>query len=249
MKRWIAVAFLCCRFWSIPPALGQSPDDQVWVEYMLNHPFANVYNVEAAFNYSTLLQSPRWREFGLTITPERSLSQHIDLQAAVMGNYAFQNQVRTTFELREMLGTRIHFTPNSRILTRMLVRFEQRNLQSQETHDWTHSHRTRVRFETVIPLNKKTMFAGDHLWYSVIDAEWFIVMDQDLQERYANRFRLRAALGYRLNYTWRFELMYTLQESKDVIDGNFVTTDNIFRFRIKHFLNKTKPSVLAGNGN
>ncbi len=55
------------------------------------------------------------------------------------------------------------------------------------------------------------MFAGDKLWYSLLDAEAFIVMDQDVEERFANRFRIRTGIGYRINYGLRLEFMYTLQ--------------------------------------
>ena len=32
---------------------GQESSNQIWNEYMFNIPFANVYNVELAANYST----------------------------------------------------------------------------------------------------------------------------------------------------------------------------------------------------
>lgn len=93
------------------------------------------------------------------------------------------------------------------------------------------------------------MFAGDNLWYLILDVEQFVVLDQDVQERFANRFRLRTGLGYRVNYGLRLEFMYTMQRSKNTIDGDFTTSDNIFRFRIKQYLNKAKPAKAQGTGN
>jgi hypothetical protein len=34
------------------------------------------------------------------------------------------------------------------------------------------------------------MFSGDKLWYSILDAEAFVVMDHDAEERFANRLRI-----------------------------------------------------------
>jgi len=229
---------------------AQSTNEQIWLEYMLNYPFANSWNIELAGTYSTVVQDPRWRAFDAQITPEYAITPNIDLMAAFLYGNTFQNEFRSTIEVREMLGTRIHFTPNRRILSRLLVRLEQRNLQDRETHEWDNSIRTRIRAETIIPLNKPTMFAGDKLWYSIIDAEAFIVMDQDVNERYANRFRIRTGIGYRINYGIRLEFMYTLQRSKSTLDGSFDSSDNIFRFRLKQFLNKAKPSkTFTGVGN
>ncbi len=220
------------------------------MEYMLNCPFANNWNIELAGTYSTVVHEPKWRALDLQVTPEYSFSQHIDLMGALLVANVFQSQSLSTFEVREMLGTRIHFTPNRKILTRLLVRFEQRNLQDEETSEWDHSKRTRIRAETIIPWNKPTMYDGDKLWYSIVDAEAFIVLDQDVKERFANRVRIRTGIGYRINYGTRLEFVYTLQRSKDIIDGGFNTTDNIFRFRLKQYLNKTKPSkTLSGVGN
>lgn len=148
-----------------------------------------------------------------------------------------------------MVGTRIHITPFSRVLTRLLLRLEQRNMHYEETDTEEQSLRGRIRLETITPLNRKTMFDGDQLWYMIADVEAFIPIDQDVKERFANRLRVRIGPGFRLNYTWRFEFVYTLQESYNTISGDLTTIDNLFRFRVKHFLNKSKPSQGQGQGN
>jgi hypothetical protein len=219
--------------------------EQLWVEYMLNYPFANIWNVEFAATLSTVLQDPRWYALDLQVTPEVALGKHIDLMGAVLVSRTYQNKSFSTLEVREMLGTRIHFTPDKRIQTRLLLRVEQRNLEDQETGEWDHSMRTRIRAEGIMPLNKPSMYAGDKLWYGILDAEAFIVMDQDVKVRFANRLRIRAGISYGL----RLEFMYTLQESKNAIDGDINTTDNIFRFRVKQYLKKSKPSKAQGTGN
>jgi len=216
---------------------------------MFNIPFANMYNMELAATYSTVLESPKWRSLEFQATPEWSISQHVDVMGAILIGSTFQNEATTTFEIREMLGARIHFTPNQRILTRLLVRFEQRNQLDQESDIWVNSHRARIRTEAIIPINKKSMFAGDKLLYSLLDVESFIVVDQNVRERFANRYRLRAGIGYRINYNFRVEFVYTLQESRNTIEGDIVTTDHIFRFRLKHYINKAKPSTSQGIDN
>jgi hypothetical protein len=246
-KRTITVFVLGCLV-TTHPAVGQT-SQQAWTEYMLNYPFANSYNLEFAATYSTVIDQPKWRSFDIQLTPEYSVTQHVDLMAALFTGSTFQSQSLSTVEIREMLGARFHFTPNKRILTRLLLRFEQRNLQDEETKEWNHSTRTRLRFETITPLNKPTMYSGDKLWYAIVDVESFIVLDQDVNERFANRFRLRTGIGYRINYSIRVEFVYTLQQSKNTIEGDFSTTDNIFRFRLKQYLRKTKPSDVSGTGN
>ena len=38
-----------------------------------------------------------------------------------------------------------------------------------------------------------------------------------------------------MNYTWRFEFLYTLMLSRDTLIGDFETSNHIFRARVKHF--------------
>lgn len=230
-------------------ARAQTINSQVWAEYMLNHPFANSWNVELAGTYSTLLESPRWRSFDLQVTPEYALTPRVDLMGALLYNRTVQYEALSSTEIRAMLGTRIHITPHSRIMTRLLLRVEQRNMFYQETGTEEQSLRGRIRLETVSAINRKTMYGGDRLWYLIADVEAFLPIDQQVNERFANRYRIRLGPGFRLNYTWRFEFLYTLQQSYNTLAGDFSTTDNLFRFRVKHYLNKAKPSRALGNGN
>lgn len=238
----ISSILTCCY-----PLHAQDKNGQTWVEYMLNYPFANSFNLENAVTYSTLLESPRWYAFDYTPSLEWSVTSHIDVIGQVVFSYTKQNDSYNTFELRPVIGSRIHITPNKRILTRVLLRLEQRNFKNLETKEWDQVYRPRIRFESIIPISHNSYYT-DKLWYGLLDAEWLFVTD-DVAERFANRFRVRAGVGYRLNYNFRFEILYMNQQSRDETEDGFVSSDNIIRFRIKHYVNKAKPSKTSGTGN
>lgn len=86
------------------------------------------------------------------------------------------------------------------------------------------------------------------MWYGIVDAE-VLFTDDEINERFANKFRLRLGVGYRLNYSYRFEFIFMNQQSRTGTDEDFTSSDNIFRFRVKHYLRKTKPSDASGVGN
>jgi hypothetical protein len=226
---------------------AQTQNQQIWCEYMVNYPFANSFNFESAFNYNTLITSPRWQEASYAGTVEYTVHQRVELLFQTTLQFTNQVESYNTFEIRPTLGTRIFFTPNKRIQTRLLTRVDQRNFKNLETDEWSQVYRPRFRAESIIPINKKTIYQ-DKLWYAMLDAEALFTTD-DVEERFANRFRLRMGGGYRLNYSLRFEFLYMLQKSKSGISDDFESSDNIFRFRIKHYLRKSKPSTAAGTGN
>ena len=89
MKKWIALTFL----FSLPVVfLKAQTTEQVWEEYMLNYPFANSFNLENAFVYSTLLGKPKWRAYDYSATLEWSVTNHIDLIAATVLSYTNQSE-------------------------------------------------------------------------------------------------------------------------------------------------------------
>jgi hypothetical protein len=226
---------------------AQSTNTQVWFECMLNHPFGKSFNIENAFTYSTLLNTPRWRSFDFSPTLEYSLNNHVDFTLGATFSGTAQTDDYNTFEVRPVAGTRLHITPNRRILIRTYLRLEQRNFLNLESDEWESVIRPRFRLEFVMPLNKKR-YAEDNLWYGILDGEWLYAVD-DVEERFANRFRTRIGLGYRLSYASRFEFVYMNQQSKNAMDETFSSVDNVFRFRYKHFLGKKKTTNLSGTGN
>ncbi len=226
---------------------AQSSTEQVWSEYMLNYPFANSFNFENAFTYSTLVGTPKWRAYDYSATLEWSINNHIDVIGQMVVSYTNQTDNYNTLELRPVLGSRIYFSPNKRIQTRLLVRLEQRNFKNLETEEWESVIRPRARAEVIVPINKKSYYE-DKLWYGITDLEVLFKTD-DVDERFANRLRWRVGAGYRLSYSIRFEFIYMLQQSKNALEDDFQTSDNIFRFRVKQYLRKSKPSKASGTGN
>jgi len=133
------------------------------------------------------------------------------------------------------------------VLLRSYLRLEQRNFKNLDTHEWETTYRPRVRLESLIPINRKSYYENK-LWYGIVDAEFLFTTD-DVQERFANRIRVRTGIGYRLNATSRFELIYMLQRSRNGINEDFSSTDNIIRIRYRHFLQRHNEDTPDGSGN
>ncbi|MEJ1239544.1 DUF2490 domain-containing protein [Chryseolinea sp. T2] len=229
-----------------PSAMSQSRNGQLWAEYMLNYAFANSFNLENTISYSTAFTTPKWRSFEYSPTLDYSVLNWLTLTAAATMTFTAQTEDYNTFELRPAIGTRIHITPNQRVLLRTYLRVEQRNLKNLDTKEWETSYRPRVRLESIIPINRKSYYE-DRLWYGIVDVE-LLYTTNDVKERFANRFRIRTGVGYRLNAGSRFELIYMLQESRNGINEAFTSVDNIIRVRYRQFLRVQKKHI-EGTGN
>jgi hypothetical protein len=218
--------------------------EQLWLDYQIDYPFANRYLLEVAGSYQTLLsKDEKWRSLSLTTTFEALVFNFLDVTADVPLAYTLQKEGLNSFEFAPMVGLRFYITQSKRIDTRVLVRYQQRYFHQVEQDDWDVSNRTRLKAEAYICLNGPNLFTNN-LWYVALDYEEFIVLDQQLEERYANRRRAKLGLNYRWTYKHRFDVSFTLQSARNEIDGEFTSTDNVIQLRYRLFLN---PGGLAPN--
>ena len=218
-------------------------DQQLWLEYQLSYPFGGRYLLENTTAYQTLLvKDDKWRSFSISPVFEYVLLTRIDLLSELPIGYTLQKDGVSSFELMPMVGARFHLTQNKRIDSRVLWRYQFRYFRQIEAEDWEVSNRSRLRAEAFISLNGPNLYV-DKLWYLFLDYEEFIVFDQQVSERYANRRRARVGLGYRFNYKHRLDLGYTWQSSRNEIEDSFISTDGVIQLKYKMFLNPARPST------
>jgi hypothetical protein len=147
-------------------------------------------------------------------------------------------------EVTPRLGVRFHLfsraqrfrlveqAPRRRVVVRDLVRVESRNFFYYGGHTGSDSTvRFRNRLEFFWPLNTDRL-TDDGARYLLTDWEWFIPLD-DPEERFANRQRIRAGIGWRRSFNWRYELLYIWTRSRNTLDEGFSTSENIIDIRVK----------------
>lgn len=221
-------------------SLHAQQNEQLWLEFQTTYPFANRYVVENTASYQSLLSKEgKWRSLAISPTFEYVLFTRLELTSEISIGYTQQKEGVNTWEVAPMVGGRFHITQGKRVDTRFLWRYQTRAFHEIEATNWDVSNRTRLRGEIYVSINGPNLFQ-DKLWYAFADYEEFFVLDQQLNERFANRRRGRIGLGYRHSYRHRFDLSYTLQSSRNEIEGEFLSTDNVIQFKYKLFFNAPK---------
>ena len=122
--------------------------------------------------------------------------------------------------------------PTRRLVVRDLVRVEWRNFPYGGAGSGSdQSVRFRNRLEFLLPLNTEKL-TDDGARYLLADWEWYVPLS-DVEERFANKQRIRTGLGYRRNFHWRFEALYIWTRSRNTIEDGFTTSDNAINIRVK----------------
>lgn len=193
---------------------------------------------------------PGWHNLDLTPNVEYAWKNWLDLVGETAVGYTKQTDDVNSWEVTPRAGARFHvfsrnvptaipgrplqreFPPRRRVVLRDLVRVESRNIFYTGSGTGSSSTvRFRNRLELLVPLNRESLSA-DRVRYVLADWEWFIPLGEP-EERFANKQRIRAGLGYRRSTAWRFELLYMWTRSRNTIDEGFTTNDNIIDVRIK----------------
>lgn len=212
--------------------------EQIWLEYKPSYSFKKNYKLGMRASFRTNLQEPRWRTLELRFMPEKKLSKHFDVLTSLSFLETLQYHEFSTFEIRPAIGMRWHFLPERRVSSGVLLKLEFRNVLKQESDDWTYTTRPRLRVFGSMPITEKSMKPGKVL-YATSFIEFFYQNEDDIQERYANRYWIRLGLGYKFNKKLQLELLYDRQDTKNTITATYDDLEivNIFVCSLKHHLN------------
>jgi hypothetical protein len=191
----------------------ESSTTQLWLDLVAEWAFKPKNQLELEVGPKYLISDDeRWKE--LTVTPayEHYPNQRWDLVARVL------------FRTRQ----------DGRWMSRDFNRVEGRNIRYNELDQWETTYRYRNRLEVQYALNNPSI-TDDHTWYGLADAELFVNLGEAAEERFNDNWRFRAGMGYRQEWGWRIELLYTLQLTRNTLGQEFNVSNHIVRLRIKHY--------------
>jgi len=232
MKKRLAIGVLILLSFNTD-VIGQSdPSTQFWWDATYYRPFAVSFRKIASFGTRHLIGSDEWHKVFVKGALEWYPIPFIDLMTELVYMNTLQKEDFNTVEWRPDIGFRMNFL-QQRMTFRTNTRLEFRNVRYRESGDIDRSVRLRARVELLVPLNNPSKRDPKTL-YALTDFEVFAdVAGDEVEERFSDTNRFRLGLGWRQDREWRFELIYTRQNSRNTLDQEFENSDNIIRIRIK----------------
>jgi hypothetical protein len=234
MKRRLAFCILIALFFITEGRSQSETNTQFWWDATYYRPFAVSYRKILSVGTQHLVSGgDPWNKLLVKPSLEWYPIPEIDVMSALTYVGTRQSSSRSTVEWRPDLGFRINFF-QQRWTLRTNTRLEYRHIHTVETDENTNTWRFRARVEVIYPLTNPSHRDPKTL-YGLTDFEIYAdVAGDEVEERYANRNRFRLGLGWRQDLEWRVEFLYTRQNSKNTLVGDFENSDNIYRIRVKH---------------
>ena len=219
----------------------ENNDFQVWNAANINYAFRNSWSFDFNISYDRLIAGgPNWREVGLQPKLEYYPNQKWDIFTGLYFGIVRQFPEENSNEFRPMIGFRFNIIkPEKRVFLRIQNKYEFRNFKDFETGELSGSNRVRSRLDLFIPITKRSYNENKQL-YNKVQFEYFGNLDSNIEERFRTTRRLIIGLGYRLSYSWRFELEYIQQGSRNNRSDDFDNSEsNILSWRLRYFIPRT----------
>jgi hypothetical protein len=231
----------------IPGAGIAQTTTQVWAnmtfDWVKSDRVTLAINTEPKVLVSAPPGDPGWATLDVTPSVEYRRGQWFDMVTEVMVGRTKQTDDLDSTEVTPRIGFRLHLLsnlrqaiagerrPKRRLVLRDLVRVEWRTLYYSTDKPDASTVRLRNRFESLWPINRPRITDNGASYLSA-DWEWFVPLG-DPDERFANRQRIRAGIGYRRSAAWRFEGRYVWNRSRNTIDDPFSSTDHAIDLTMK----------------
>ena len=243
--RWrhLAAGLAVAHLLLAAPAAAQS-NFQLWgnvnLVWLASHRISYGLESEPKALVSASEGTPGWWELDLTPSVQYVAKDWLDVSGEFATGYTKQTDGLRSFELTPRAGVRFHLfsrdmpslrkqgpagrelPPRRRLVIRDYLRLESRNLFYSDNRPVSSTWRVRNRLDVQFPLNRDRVTASGAIGL-VGDWEWYIPVS-DPGERFANRQRIRAGVGYRPNAAWRVTTLYLWTRTRDTIDDPFSVT-------------------------
>jgi hypothetical protein len=158
----------------------------------------------------------------------------LQLSGGLDAYYTDNDQSADTLELRPFAGLKL-FVPNrAKISLYNYTRYEYRDFENLDTHDWSGYSRIRSRFGVEFPLTSRARAWAPETFYALADIEPFYRFDRNEWDP----LRVRGGLGYVVSDRVRLELIYTAQFDRSKADSPLEFNNNIIRLNLRIGLNR-----------
>jgi hypothetical protein len=251
VKRWCALGLLCAVS-TATPARAQATG-QAWTNVTIDWLRTNRLSYEVDFEPKAQLVvhegQPTFGEMKAVPQVSYAVSRWVDLLGEIDLEYQAESNETNSMTMTPTIGANLHILsqilraagghgadnerpPQRRADFGSLLRLEDVNTFYSTSALQKSMWRVRDRFGVVYPLNRPKV-TDDGAAYVTSDAELFIPIDEDLKGGVVNGLRIRAGLGYRESFGWRYEVLYMWDGQRSAHSGAMAANFHAIDVRIK----------------
>jgi Protein of unknown function (DUF2490) len=234
------------------PARAQATG-QAWanviIDWLPTNRLSYELDVEPKFQVVVHEGQPTWADLDVTPQVNYTLSRWIDVLGEVDVAYQAQTDEVNSMSMTPRIGAQLHLLsrilqppgghgeaneklPRRRADVGSLVRLEHEDTFYSTSAVQKSTWRLRDRFAIAYPLNNAKV-TDDGTVYVTSDAEVFVPIDETVRGGIVSEVRIRAGVGYRESFGWRYEALYIWTGERNAQSGAMAANSHAIDVRIR----------------
>ena len=215
-------------------AIAQEDDTdfQTWLDYKAFYQVSERIQFDGDLGIRGVISGEEWTQLFLRPSFVQRNRNWLQLHGGLGLWYTFEQNTSNAFELRPWQGIKILWPKPVSFTFHHFFRLEER---MELTPAWAFTIRFRYRIGVKTP-NLVFRKLPNNPFFVFIGMEFFMNLNEAIEERYVNRNRFTLRLGNHVAKTWRVEVEFIRQGSRRGTEEGFKTSEYMLRLRIKHDL-------------
>jgi uncharacterized protein DUF2490 len=251
VKRWSALGLLCAVTTAAPAhaqATGQAWTN-VTIDWLPTNRLSYEVDLEPKAQLVVHEGQARWADLDATPQVEYAIARWIDVLGEVDVAYQAQTDEVNSVSMTPRIGAQLHILdrilqnagghgaaneklPRRRAAISTLLRLEHTETFYSSDALAKSKWQVRDRMDFAYPLNRAKT-TDDGAIYMTSDGELFMPLDQPVAGGAVSEVRLRAGLGYRESFGWRYEALYIWTGERSAHSGAMAANSHAIDVRIK----------------
>jgi hypothetical protein len=208
---------------------------QVWFDYYQFHTVDVNFQYYGNVGIYSAINNNKWLNIFIRPAIKWIVNPNLNYSGGIGLYYTNNFGIPNNTEFRIWEGVSYVWPKFTNITFIHLLKAEQRFNFPTDTWDLEFSLRMRYKLSSKIFLHYINKKGGEFL-YLPYSAELFFQTGEKITEQFNDKIRLTIGLGYKINFEWTFETIYTYQSSRESKDNYFQASAHLFQFNLKRYL-------------
>ena len=240
------VLLLCLLFLSnvninaqIPDSLESTVDFQFWTDYNYTAPITQKFALAGDIGLRGFISNYDWNQIYVRPGVRHNFNRYFGLAGSLAGFFTFNVEDYNLYEFRITVDGNVRW-PNLKV-----VNFSHRFRVENRTFFYQNENITennwRLRYLISINSKRFKVFSDKRSIYFQVQFEPFQTVGDDSEyELFISQTRLHFIFGHRISGKFGYDLQYIFQSSRTSATIDLQTTQNLFRVRFYHKIEKRK---------
>jgi hypothetical protein len=224
----------------------ETVDFQFWTDYNYTAPLTKKFSLAGDVGLRGFISNNDWNQIYIRPGVRHNFNKYFGLAGSIAGFLVFNRDDYNLYELRFTADANVRW-PDFKVLNvSWRVRMENRTFFFQGTDSIQQAINNNWRFRILASLNSKHfhVFSQLRAIYFQVQYEAFNTFGFDSEyEVFINQTRLHVIFGHRISSAFGYDLQYIWQSSRLTLEDELQTTQNLFRIRFYHRIQKKKKEI------